>query len=90
VAISKWLANGSELFILDCPTRGIDISVKAAVYKLMQEFKEQGKAVIMISEELLELIGMSDRIIMMKHGKISGIAERGKDLSEEHLLNYMI
>ncbi len=90
VAISKWLANGSEIFILDCPTRGIDISVKAAVYKLMQEFKTQGRSVIMISEELLELIGMSDRIIMMKQGKISGLAERGKDISEEYLLNYMI
>jgi ribose transport system ATP-binding protein len=90
VAISKWLANQSELFILDCPTRGIDVSVKAAVYKLMQDFKAQGRSVIMISEELLELIGMSDRIIMMKQGKISGIAQRGKDLSEEYLLDFMI
>lgn len=89
-AISKWLANESELFILDCPTRGIDISVKAAVYQLMQEFKIQGRSVIMISEELLELIGMCDRIIMMRDGKISGEVMRGTNMTEENLINCMI
>ncbi len=90
VSVAKWLAKGSDILILDCPTRGIDVKVKAAIYELMEELKERGKSIIMISEELLELIGMCDRIVILKHGAISGDVERKKDMSEEELIDYMI
>ena len=60
VVIGKWTANDARILLMDCPTRGIDIGVKAAVYALMEDFKKEGRSMIMISEELSELIGMSD------------------------------
>ncbi len=90
VSIAKWLARDSDILILDCPTRGIDVSVKASIYGLMQQLKAEGKSIIMISEELPELIGMSDRIIILKNGEIQVISERKESLSEEELIHYMI
>jgi ribose transport system ATP-binding protein len=90
VSIAKWLARDSDILILDCPTRGIDVSVKASIYGLMQQLKAEGKAIIMISEELPELIGMSDRIIILKNGEIQVISGRKENLSEEELIHYMI
>lgn len=90
VVLSKWIANGSEILILDCPTRGIDIGVKAAIYKLMQEMKKEGKAILMISEELLEIIGMSDRILVFKDGEIKHEFLRSQKLSETDIIEYMI
>ena len=90
VSIAKWVAKGSDILVLDCPTRGIDVKVKAAIYELMSELKRQGKSMIMISEELLELIGMCDRIVILKHGRIAGEVKRKKDMSEEELIHYMI
>ena len=57
---------GSEILILDCPTRGVDIGVKQAMYQLMSKIKNEGKAILMISEELPELIGMSDRVLIRR------------------------
>lgn len=90
VAFSKWLGTDSDVLILDCPTRGIDIGVKAEMYRLITELKEQGKGIIMISEELMELIGMSDRMIIFKNGKISKEVSRSPDLSEKDLIEYII
>ena len=90
VAFSKWLAAGSEIFVLDCPTRGIDIGVKAAMYQLIYQFKQEGKAIIMISEELPELIGMSDRMIIMKAGAIAAEVMRSPDVTETQLIEYMV
>lgn len=90
VVLSKWLGNGSDILILDCPTRGIDIGVKQAIYKLMQELKAEGKSMLMISEELPELIGMSDNIMIMKDGKISAKFERSAELNEAQIIKYMI
>lgn len=90
VAIAKWLARDPDVLIMDCPTRGIDVGVKEAIYHLMEELKAKGKAVIMISEELPELIGMSDRVLILKDGRISGTFDRSDDLSESTLINYMI
>ena len=58
--------------ILDCPTRGIDIGTKASIYQLIEKLKSEGKSILLISEELPELIGMSDRIIILKDGRLSG------------------
>lgn len=90
VAFAKWLGADCDIFILDCPTRGIDIGVKAAMYKMIYEFKEKGKSVIMISEELMELIGMSDRMLIMKDGGIVAELERSRDITESQIIEYMI
>jgi ribose transport system ATP-binding protein len=90
VSISKWLACDADIFIFDCPTRGIDIGVKTDIYKLLDELRRQGKAILMISEELPELIGMSDRIIILKDGKVNGEFLRKPNLSETDLIEYMI
>ena len=76
--------------ILDCPTRGVDIGVKQAMYQLIYDLKKKGKSIVMISEELAELIGMSDRIAIMKDGKLSKEFNRSKDLSESEIIKYMI
>lgn len=90
VVIGKWIANDSQIILMDCPTRGIDIGAKAAIYELMEGFKKEGKSMIMISEELPELIGMSDRIIIMRDGKISGEFSRDEKPEEQKLIGYMI
>lgn len=90
VALSKWLGFNAEVFIVDCPTRGIDVGVKAAIYELMEQLRSEGKAIVMISEELPELLGMCDNIGIMKNGSITGIFERDRDLDQHVLIEYMI
>lgn len=90
VVFGKWIGCGSEILILDCPTRGVDIGVKQAMYQLMVRLKNEGKAILMISEELPELIGMSDRILIMKDGKITKEFERSETLSDAQIIEYMI
>lgn len=90
VVFGKWLGNESDIFILDCPTRGIDIGVKAFMYQLMYQLKKEGKSILMISEELPELIGMSDKILIMKDGEIKKSFERSKNLSESLLIKEMV
>ena len=90
VSFAKWIANNSEILILDCPTRGVDIGVKQFIYQLLYQMKLEGKSIIMISEELPELIGMSDRILIMKDGKITKEFTRDKDLTQEQIIEYMI
>lgn len=90
VVIAKWLGFGADILVLDCPTRGIDIGVKATIYNLMNILKNRGVSMILISEELSEIIGMSDRIIIMKDGKINGEFQREEELSERKLIEYMI
>lgn len=90
VSMAKWLAADCDIYIFDCPTRGIDIGVKSDIYTLMQELKKQNKAILMITEELPELIGMSDRILLMKDGAITSEFIRNKDINEHTLIEYMI
>ncbi|PWJ75118.1 sugar ABC transporter ATP-binding protein [Murimonas intestini] len=90
VALAKWLGFGADIFILDCPTRGIDIGVKSNIYALMEELRSQGKSIILISEELPEVIGMSDRTIILKDGRISGEFKREDGLTETLLIDYMV
>ena len=75
---------------MDCPTRGIDIGVKVAMYQLMYRLKKEGKSIIMISEELPELIGMSDRIMVLKDGQLTHTFTRSADLKETDVIHYMI
>ena len=86
VVLAKWMGKGSDILILDCPTRGIDIGTKASIYKLIETMKKKGKSILLISEELPELIGMSDRIIMLKDGVVSGEFHRSEGLTEAKLI----
>jgi len=72
VILGKWLAANSELIIFDEPTRGIDVGAKFEIYKLMNELVEQGKTILLISSEMEELMGMSDRIIVLAEGRMTG------------------
>jgi ribose transport system ATP-binding protein len=72
VVLAKWLASDAEVFIFDEPTRGIDVEAKASIHDMIRELTKKGTAVLMISSELPEIIGMSDRIIVMADGKIAG------------------
>lgn len=90
VVLAKWLGNNSQILIMDCPTRGIDIGVKESIYKLMQQFKKEGRSMIMISEEMPELIGMSDRILVMKEHEVAKEINRSADVDENQVVSYMI
>ena len=90
VVLARWIGKDSDILVLDSPTRGIDVKVKQAIYALMSELTNQGKSIIMISEEIPELLGMSDRILIMKDGKINGTFMREKSLSEEDLIAKMV
>ena len=90
VVFGKWIGCNSEILILDCPTRGVDIGVKSAMYQLMVKLKNEGKSIIMISEELPELIGMCDRILIMRDGEIKNEFERSETLSDADIIYSMI
>lgn len=72
VVLMKWLSTGARLFIFDEPTRGIDVGAKAGIHELVRELARAGAAILMISSELPEVIGMSDRILVMRNGRIAG------------------
>jgi rhamnose transport system ATP-binding protein len=76
VVIGKWLATKPKVIILDEPTKGIDIGSKAAVHAFMSELAGEGLSVIMISSELPEILGMSDRVLVMREGRMAGLWER--------------
>ena len=90
VSFGKLIGNNSRVLILDSPTRGVDIGVKMTMYQLIRELKEQGCAILMISEEMPELIGMSDRILIFRDGKISQEFMRSEALTEMDIIEYMI
>ena len=90
VAFGKWIGRDSQVLILDCPTRGVDIGVKQAMYQLMYQMRQEGKSILLISEEMSELIGMADRLIVMKDGKLQKEFLRSRELSEADVIQYMI
>ena len=70
VVLAKWLVTDPQIVLFDEPTRGIDVGAKVAVYQLMRQLAAEGKAVLMVSSELPEVIGMSDRILVMRDGEL--------------------
>jgi ribose transport system ATP-binding protein len=90
VNLGRWLAKDLKLLILDCPTRGVDVGVKAYIYALMKETKKKGIATILISDELTEVLGMADRLIVMKDGRITGQIRRDEDFTEQSVIGVMI
>ena len=85
VVIAKWLATKPRVIILDEPTKGIDIGSKAAVHEFMAELAAEGLAVIMVSSEIPEVLGMSDRVIVMREGRIVDEVA-GPDMTPERLV----
>lgn len=90
VNLGRWVAKDLDVLVLDCPTRGVDVGVKAYIYSLMKELKSKGIAMILISDELTEVLGMSDRLYVMKDRKITGVIRRDEDFSEESVIGVMI
>jgi ribose transport system ATP-binding protein len=89
VVLAKWFLTNGEIFIFDEPTRGIDVGSKQEIYKIMIDLVRQGKAVIMVSSDMPEIVSMSDRIVVMR--KKTKIAELNRDeISEENILSYSI
>jgi ribose transport system ATP-binding protein len=87
VVLAKWLSTGADILIFDEPTKGIDVGAKAEIYRLMEALVAQGKGIIMVSSELPEVIGMSDRVVVMHEGRIAAVLSK-QELSEERILNY--
>lgn len=87
VILARWIATNARIMIFDEPTKGIDIGSKAEIYRLMEGMVEAGKSILMISSELTEIIGMSDRILVMREGSIVAEIMR-EDFSEEKILHY--
>jgi len=87
VIISRWLANDPDILIMDEPTRGIDVGAKYEIYQIMIDLAKQGKAIIMISSEMAELIGMSDRIVVMCNGKVTGEVS-GEEATQENIMHF--
>ena len=85
IILAKWLAADSEILILDEPTRGIDVNAKSEFYSLMYNFVESGGSIIMISSEMPEIIGIADRVYVMKEGEIRGEL-MADELSEASLI----
>ena len=90
VNLGRWLMKDLNVLVLDCPTRGVDVSVKAYIYHVMAEVKKKGLSMILISDELPEVLGMSDRLIVMKDGRIKGEFFRGENFTQEALIEVMV
>lgn len=90
VSFGKWIGNRSKILVFDSPTRGVDVGVKTTMYQLLYELKKQNYAILIISEEMPELIGMSDRLLIMKDGEITKEFVRNENLRDTDVINYMI
>ncbi|MCD8014497.1 MAG: sugar ABC transporter ATP-binding protein [Lachnospiraceae bacterium] len=88
VIVARWLANNPDILIMDEPTRGIDVGAKHEIYEIMNDLAAQGKAIIMISSEMAELLGMSDRIYVMCDGKMRGEITEKEDMTQTKVMSY--
>ena len=86
VVLARWVGKDSDLIILDSPTRGIDVKVKADIYAMMDDMRKRGKSIIMISSEMTEILRMSDRIIVMCEGKVTGNIDIS-EATQEHIMD---
>jgi ribose transport system ATP-binding protein len=87
VVVAKWLIRNCDILIFDEPTRGIDVGAKSEIYALMSELTREGKSIIMISSELPEILRMSDRILVMSEGRVTGVLPIEK-ANQEAIMEY--
>ena len=91
ILIARWLLRQPDVFVISEPTRGIDVGAKAEIYRIMREVTAAGKAILMISSELPEVIGMSDRILVMRSGRVEGtIDQHAGRASEEQIMSLAV
>jgi methyl-galactoside transport system ATP-binding protein/inositol transport system ATP-binding protein len=88
VLVARWLLTNPDILFIDEPTRGIDVGTKSEIHKLISSLAGEGKSIVMVSSELPEIMGMSDRIMVMHQGKVTGILENKKGLTQEELMAY--
>ena len=90
VVLAKWLERDAEVIIFDEPTRGIDVGAKFEIYLLMHKLVEQGKAILMISSELPEVLGMADRIVVLHEGRVKGEIADVKSATQESIMSLAV
>jgi ribose transport system ATP-binding protein len=90
VVIAKWVNTGADVYIFDEPTRGIDVGARQEIYSIMEELAREGASIIMISSDLVEVLRMSDRILVMHQGRVAGCLDNTDDLSQETILRCAI
>src|SRR5215471_10987753 len=89
IVLVKWLSLGPKVILFDEPTRGIDVGAKAEIYQLMRKLAEEGVAVLMISSDMEEILGNSDRVAVMHEGRISGVLDRSQ-CSQEAIMRLAV
>ena len=87
IVLAKWVSHDLDILILDEPTRGVDVGAKAEIHKIVVEFAKKGVGIILISSELPEVMGMSDRIIVMHEGRITGVVSR-EEATQPLIMSY--
>ena len=90
VVLGKWMAAGADVLIVDEPTRGIDVGAKYEIYLLMNELVAAGKAIVMISSELPEVLGMADRILVMHEGRVTGEIADARRATQEQIMQLAV
>ncbi|MCD8370229.1 MAG: ATP-binding cassette domain-containing protein, partial [Clostridiales bacterium] len=90
VILAKWMSTNVDIIIFDEPTKGVDVAAKAEIYRLMEELVASGKSLIVVSSELPEAMGISDRLIVMSEGKITGEFTDREAFDSDTILNYAI
>ena len=88
VLVGRWLMTEPEILFLDEPTRGIDVGTKSEIHRLISELAGQGKSIVMVSSELPEILGMSDRVVVLSQGKLTGVLENNDELTQETIMQY--
>jgi ABC-type sugar transport system ATPase subunit len=84
--LARWLRRDSQVFLMDEPTRGVDIGARQEIYQLIAELAKQGKAILLISSDLPEVLSLADRILVMRRGRISGEIQNGPDVTQEQIM----
>ena len=90
VNLGRWMIQDKDILILDCPTRGVDVGVKSYLYQMMLKAKQENISILLISDELPELIGMCDRLLVMKEGRVVASIRRSEGMTEESLIEVML
>ena len=90
VVLAKWLERNAEVIIFDEPTRGIDVGAKYEIYQLLNHLADQGKAILMITSELPEALGMADRILVMREGRINGEIREVSAATQEQIMELAV
>lgn len=90
IALSKWFTRSSKVLVLDCPTRGVDVGVKAFIYEALRDLAADGAAIVMITEELPELLGLSDRVLVLRNGRVAMDVAHDANPTERDIIMAMI